>query len=447
VRHTGVAIFVLALIMAGCLFAWSAPERVDRKPDGYIARLLDIAASDDGTPHVVWSECPSGTYHEKVMYARKLQDTWSIPENISRDSGDIRVPAIIIDSRGAPFVVWWEEGSGWFKYVRLIGDTWSVPKLTFVQAAAIPRLAMDSHGRIHVLFDGSGGIWHSSYVSEADSWTTPDRVAAGELSWQDIAVDRLGHLHAVWMDYSTNGIGYSFYDGTRWAAREQLPDPSSTGQSCDPRIAADANCIPHVVWQEREGGYILYYIQRAGDTWTTPYKLLGQSGGYQNIAVDETDRLHVVWGWSYGVRYVTRTSAGWSCPASVVDSVVAPVPELALSASRLHVAWRQNWGIYYGEEYLPGFRPAVTSGCFSGPLRAFRTTSGYRLDFGIASADFASLVLANSAGRVVRNVQLGYFGRGRYGYELTLDSVPSGIYFCTIRAGSESSTAKLVVCR
>ena len=68
------------------------------------------------------------------------------------------------------------------------------------------------------------------------------------------------------------------------------------------------------------------------------------------------------------------------------------------------------------------------------------------MDFGIASVDFASLVLANSAGRVVRSIRLGYFGRGRYAYELTLDSVPSGIYFCTIRAGSESSTAKLVVC-
>ena len=35
-RPTGVATFVLALITAGRLFAWSAPERVDRKPDGYI---------------------------------------------------------------------------------------------------------------------------------------------------------------------------------------------------------------------------------------------------------------------------------------------------------------------------------------------------------------------------------------------------------------------------
>ena len=396
---------------------------------------------------MVWSECPSGTYHEKVMCARKLQDTWSIPTNISRDSGDLRVPAVIVDSAG-PLVVWGEEGHGWFRYARQIGDTWTLPKFTFPQGAAIPRLALDVQGRIHLLFDGSGGIWHSSYASEADSWTTPDQVAAGELSWQDIATDRRGHLHAVWMDYSTYGLGYSLYDGKHWSAPEALPDPApGTYQSCDPKVAADVNCRPHVVWQERAGGYLLYYTEQGADTWSTPYRFFSESGGHQSILIDAEDRQHILWSWDYGVRYVTHTTDAWSRPVAVTSDVDAGGPELAMSASLLHVVWRQNWGVYYSEQYLPGFRPAVTSRCLTGPLRAFRTTSGYRLDFGIASADFASLVLANSAGRVVRSIRLGYFARGRYAYELTLDSVPSGVYFCTIRAGSDLSTAKVVVCR
>lgn len=427
--------------------AWTTPERVDRKPDNYVVYLCDIAASRGGTPHVVWSECPSGTYYEKIMYARKLQDTWSIPINISRDSGDLRMPDIVMDNTGMPLVVWWEEGHGWFRYVRPVGDTWSVPKLAFSQGAAIPRLALDIRGQIHLLFDGSNGVWHSRYVNEADSWTTPDRVAAGNLSWQDIATDRSGHLHAVWMDYNTYGLGYSLYDGKRWSEPEPLPDPApGSYQSCDPRIATDVNRRPHVVWQERAGGYILYYTERSADTWTTPYRLFGPSGGRQSILADSTDRLHVVWDWDYGVRYIMHTASGWTDPVSVTDSN-AFVYGFTQSAARFHVVMRQNWGVWYSEHDLDGIGDETPDIGARLPLRACRSGSGYRLEFFLVGSGDARLELADALGRIARVVRLGRLSPGRHQVELSLDSVPSGVYFCRLLTGTESGIQKLVVDR
>jgi hypothetical protein len=445
-RLASAAIRLMAVVgLWSALHAWTTPERVDRRPDNYVVYLCDIVAAPDGTPHVVWSECPAGTYYEKIMYARKLQDTWSIPANISRDSGDIRMPAVVVDSGGRLVVVWSEEGAARIRYVRQLGDTWSLPRLCFPNHGITPRIAADSRGRIHLLFE-DGNIWHSYYTPEADSWATPEGVASssGVLGWSSLAVDRFDHLHAVWMNYGTNGIDYSRNDGTGWSAPTPLPDPAPSDQSCEPRITADTAACPHVVWQERAGGYILYYTERSADTWTTPYRLFDQSGGNPLIATDAADRLHVVWGWDYGIRYISRTASGWSDPVSVTDSY-ALLWGFAQSASRLHVVWTQDWGVWYSEHDLPWIDEEAAAIGLATTFRACRTGSGYRLDFYLASPSDASLELADASGRVARRMRLGYLSRGSHEVELCLDSVPSGVYFCGLHCGSESGTLKLVV--
>ncbi|MGB9741978.1 MAG: hypothetical protein ACPL0F_02300 [bacterium] len=280
--------------------AWTPPQRVDRKPDNYVTYDNDIAVDRDGIPHIVWSECKRETYDEKVMYARRSGDTWTIPVNVSRDSGDFLVVAIAIDTLGVPMVVWSKEYEARIRYSRLVGDTWSVPRLVFPIGAWTPRLVVDHHNRIHLLCESPGTsrgvIWHSYYIPEADSWAKPCTVAfcpTRPLGWSDITVDRYDRLHAVWMDYQTYGIGYSYKDSSGWAIPMQLPDPSS-GQSCGPTIACDSLGRPHVVWEERSNGYWIYYSWFDGDSWSTPFLLFEQWGGTPEIVGDKYNRLHVV---------------------------------------------------------------------------------------------------------------------------------------------------------
>ena len=83
---------VAACVLAGAgqiLLAWSPPERVDRRPANFRAGAPTLAVSANSVVHFAWYEAPdSNPYLQKVMYAFRTCDTWSIPLNISRDSGD-----------------------------------------------------------------------------------------------------------------------------------------------------------------------------------------------------------------------------------------------------------------------------------------------------------------------------------------------------------------------
>jgi len=444
------AVIIAALLVAPQLLAWTPPERVDRRPDGYHASLPAVAVGPNGGVHAIWTETPASGFQDKIMYARKLGDTWSVPVPISRDSGDIRVPAIVMLDSTSALVVWSEEWNQLIRFTRQLGDSWSFPALAVLQPGVIPRLAVDRSGRVHMLFGelGSGaGVWHSYYDVEADSWSTPAVAATGvgALGWHDVAGDRRGHLHAVWMDDGTLGLGYSYFDGARWSDPVALPDPSPSSQSCDPSIAVDTCDQPHVVWQERSSGYLLYYTRRQDDTWTTPFRFYDQSGGYQVIRADSANRLHVVWGWSYGVRHSVRTDSGWSTPTSVTDSAQAPLPDLALSGTLAHVAWRQDWGIYYSQQPLAGAveespLPSVQRPGLQARIAAPGTIL---LSYWLSCETSVTLTLYDASGRCV--YRAGPTKEHVGAHTRLLPAVPdSGVYFIHLVTGSRVEGRKAV---
>uniref|UniRef100_A0A7C4GHG1 Exo-alpha-sialidase n=1 Tax=candidate division WOR-3 bacterium TaxID=2052148 RepID=A0A7C4GHG1_UNCW3 len=443
-------VLIFAAGLAATAAAWTPPERVDRRPDNYVTYGNDIAVGPDGTPHIVWSECPRETYLEMVKYSRRDHDTWTVPINISRDSGDLRQPAVVVDSAGRPLAVWSEVYAARIRYARFLGDSWSVPKLCFSTGGITPRLAIDSRDRTHLLFEKYGRpgvIWYSYYVSEADSWAHPCTAAAGpgELGWSDLAVDRDDHLHAVWMDWWTYGIGYSRNDGTGWSEPVRLPDPAPQGQSCDPRIACDALGRPHVVWEERWGGYWVYYSTLVGDTWTQPVRVDTLPGLRPVLCCDETSRLHVVWRRS-GLWHRARAGSGWTEPVFISDTAIAMLPELATSPAGLHLAFRGGWWLFYSADAGAG-----------GISEERAIPAGQRLDvvclrggelllrFDVQERCNAAVSLWDSAGRLAWSCSLGQLEPGHHEGRVSVRQLPSGIYVCRLEAGGRPSAAKTVV--
>lgn len=443
-------VLLLTLGMPARLLSWTPPERVDRKPENYVVYISSIAAEPDHGVHIVWSECKRETYYEKIMYARRQDDTWTIPVNISRDSGDIRTPAVALDSTGRALVVWSEEGRARMRYVRQLGDTWSMPKFCFPNNGITPRLAVDSTGRVHLLYEEIGGqdaIWYSRYVPGEDTWETPTLVAddSGVLGWSDLAVDGQDRLHAVWMNYGTNGIDYSRNDGSGWSAPVALPDPSPEGQSCDPRIACDTSGRPHVVWEERSGGYFVFHSRLLGDTWTAPYQVDGESGLRPVVACDAFGRTHVIWR-NTGLWHASRCDTGWSDKEVVTDSTSAGSPGLAWADSALHLVWRHDWGVYYCRQDGPGGVAEEPS--YAQPLDSIViSTTGRSLKFQVRDAGPASLSLWDSSGRRALDRDLGYLTPGVHEVGLPLQLVPAGRYVCRLTVGSKETTSAVVVVR
>jgi hypothetical protein len=450
VRNSTLSIFAMAVLLVGSLPGWTPPERVDRRPADYHTFMPALTVTPDGVSHAVWAEAaPPNYYACKVMYACREGDTWTIPANISRDSGDLRTQVIATDSPGHLVVVWSEEGAARLRYVRRQDDTWSIPKPCFANCGITPRTAVDSRGRIHLIYEdlaNPGGIWYSYYESELDTWAAPVRVAQGtsELGWSSLAVDRSDRLHATWMDFATDGLGYSAYDGERWSAPLALPDPSPDDQSCQPGIAVNAPGRPHVAWQERSGGYFIYYTEQAGDTWATPVRVSDQSGGWPAIAADTLGNVHVAWGWGTGLRYAIRTPSGWEGPLVVTDSAGFP-GQLVLTGGELHLIWSQTqWAIFYSRlDVSGGLEEQQRLGAMLGlrvPLGRellLTYTLGETLPVGVSVVDVA--------GGVVRLLSLGPQPAGTHTIRLDTERQAPGVYFVRVLAGGVSQTQKAIV--
>jgi hypothetical protein len=430
--------------------AWTAPERVDRRPEGYHTFMPALTVTPDDAVHVVWAESPAPGFEEKVMYARKNGDAWTIPANISRDSGDLRTQVIASDTLGRLVVVWSEEGGARIRYVRQLGDTWSLPKLCFPDHGITPRVVADSRGRIHLVFEdlaSQGGIWYSYYVADADSWATPSRVALGtaELGWSSLAVDRFDHLHAVWGNWGTYGIDYAHNDGSGWTQPAPLPDPDTSGQSCDPCVAADLAGKPHVVWEERtHAGYFTYYSTMDGDSWTTPCRPYDQTGSRPVVATDTFNQVHAVWGRNDGMRHAVRAESGWGDPVVFTDSAIFN-KSMVRHGTVLYVAWElADWTIAYSEHRVTGaleddrpLRVALGPGMF--------LTPGLLLTYTLRETLPVRVVLVDATGRLTCSRTLGLQGPGTHKCQLAKAPVRPGVYFVQVRAGISCWIAKAII--
>jgi len=451
VRLTSLAVFASALLQAGYLFAWTPPQRVDRRPEGYVASSPALTVESSGVVHAAWAETPASRYQDKIVYARRDRDTWTIPLNISRDSGDFRSPAIALDSFGRATIVWSQEGTAIIRYVRQMNDTWSLPKLCFPYTGITPRLVSDGRGRLHLLYEdlaSHGGIWYSYFLPVPDSWTTPTRVAlgTGELGWSSLAVDRFDHLHAVWMDWGTNGLDYAFNDGMGWSQPVRLPDPAPGDYSCEPRVTVDTAARPHVVWQERSGGYRLYYSTMFSDTWTTPRQLYSGNAGGPAICTDSAGRLHIVWGWGDGLQHIESVDTGWSSPEYITQ--VSSKGEVVADRRLVHALWRDShFNIFYSNNGTPGVGETMKAGLLFVSFRAVTSTGRLMASFSLSVAGRVVLSVYDAAGRSALERDWGALSAGTHSIPLNLDSVPAGLYFGLLRAGNASQVAKFTKVR
>ncbi len=442
------AVAVVALATAPQLVAWTPPERVDRRPENYVIYSCAIAAGPGSSPHIVWSECPRGTYLEKIMYARRQGDTWTVPVNVSRDSGDLRQPALVVDVLGRPLVLWSEEGRQRIRYVRFAGDSWTAPKQAFAARGITPRMVIDSRNYPHVVFEeytGRGGIWYSRYDASADSWATPVPVATDSepLGWSGLAVDRRDHLHAVWMSWGTNDIGYSTYDGTSWAAPVSLPNPAPGTLASYPRVAADTNCLPHVVWDESR----VYYSYLSGDSWTAPHRVDEQPSGYSVVTADYSNRIHVVWARDNGLMYSAKSDTGWSLPESL-GGRRASLAEVCIVGSSLACAWREDWKLYFSENRLnPAVDEQTPHEPLGGTVRLVGSPAGRTVLLCLLKAPSEIAVsLYDVAGRCVWRAPTRIQAAGLLEVNLSPACLAdSGLYFATVRIGKRTETLKLVL--
>jgi hypothetical protein len=208
----------------------------------------------------------------------------------------------------------------------------------------------------------------------------------------------------------------------------------------------DTYDCPHVVWEERSGGYWLYHSTREADSWTTPHRIDEQSGFRPVLTCDDRGNTHAVWRGTDKVWHIVRSDSGWSEKALVTDSATAMLPDLARESQTLHLTWRHDWGVYYCGHELPGGvaeerqRPLPKAGVVILP-------DGRRLRLEVRVSGTASVSLWDSAGRKTFARDLGYLQPGVHEVRLPVEQVPAGRYVCRLLVGDYEAASAVVIVR
>ncbi len=322
---------------------WSTPEALPF--DGWPGSP-DIAVSDEGVVHLVWTAWVDDPFHDgpRVFYSSGGPGGWSTPIELS--SGftpppgvsvvwlyDAVSPAIAVDHGGVAHVAWefrGQEGEDpvWSErvYYGQVGQP----------AAAIsargsdlgpPAITVDSADDVHVVW----GMTDDDLVTWLQHWQTGG-VASNvtnanhpPMSRYFVGVDDAGQVHIVWDD-SFGG---------------DMPDPGML-RHC---VGDGSSCS--------ESHYVAYLI---GDMAAT---------------LDPLGHPHAVWYDYDGVLSGGWDEMGWPEPVLVSDYQHPPNhwgPYFAMAADisgTVHMAWTQvdeegegggeNWEIYYASkgEALP----------------------------------------------------------------------------------------------
>jgi parallel beta-helix repeat protein len=211
----------------------------------------------------------------------------------------------------------------------------------------------------------------------------PPLIGPGELGYNNVRnLGRTsdGALHCVYSrsDGSYTQIYYSCSsDGGETWTEEQITDaPHNHGL---PSIAIDSNDDIHVVWSHcQEPSYwgktctIQYRVKKA-TTWQPIEDVITSYGSTPSIAIDSEDNIHLVlsgfWGGAYNcndVKYMKRTSSGWSSPEKVSTQCWACNPAIAVdNDDNIHVVYRNSplpspsGGIRYREKTASGWGSEV----------------------------------------------------------------------------------------
>lgn len=195
-------------------------------------------------------------------------------------------------------------------------------------------------------------------IAPAD-WTSNRRLTwtSGSSNSPAIAVDSMGRLHLVWND-ETPGNYEIYYKkstnaGSTWTATKRLTWTS--GPTWATAIAVDLSDRIHVVWENAgPGNYEAYYKKSTdgGETWSTTRRLTWMSGESRGAktAVDSAGHLHVTWcddtPGDYEIYHKKSTDGGvhWTSAKRLTWTTgFSAWPDIAASPTGdIHIVWSDD---------------------------------------------------------------------------------------------------------
>jgi|GEM_PF-3044626 len=191
--------------------SWSESENISRNPVG-TSGMPEIAIDSNDCLHVIWHDYGSSGACD-IYYSCKYEDQdWSVPVNISNLVGQSWDQQIAVSQEGYPHVVWSEE-SRHIYYSFFDGGSWSTPyrlnDLIGQDEGYMPDLVVDIEGNVHIVWTEDGGDLYYTFYNGI-VWSSPLNVSGSPQTSgaAEIVVDKSQSLHLVWSEAASE-IYYS----------------------------------------------------------------------------------------------------------------------------------------------------------------------------------------------------------------------------------------------
>lgn len=247
--------------------SWSAQANVSGK--GQSCSLPAIATGADGSVNIVWQDKPAGENEIDIFYARSADGgkNWSEPTNISKTTTASSEPELAVGPDNSVHIVWIDALSGpkcpdvYYTCSKDGGKTWS-NKEDISNTPGVctnPAIAAGTDGAVHVAWmDTSSGETHPDilYVCKSDNgWTKWKDISNSPRfsTHPSIGCGPKGKVYLVWSDNSRKE-----HSADIWCAishrngnfGKPINISNSRGVSNQPVIAVDQTDRLAVVWSD-----------------------------------------------------------------------------------------------------------------------------------------------------------------------------------------------------
>jgi hypothetical protein len=273
------------------------------------SRYPTLAAGPDSRLHLAWT-----TYEPigHIYYSRFDGNRWSVPVKISPGNAYAGVPAIAVDPRGDPHVVWY-------------GIRDQAPQVT------------TRHGSIYeILYSGrSGARWSAAVVISPG---IPDSINPS------LAADGSGVLHSAWYQFDIEAYQVQYARRLReWEPPRQVS--SGRADAFGVALAVRKDGTAYVVWERRGAPDIRIYFAERRDQWSGQQAVSpeGRPAFNPSVAVDDRGRVYVVWE-SEGQLFLRRRDRQWLGTERVASEGKNTQPIVAAHGDTVDLMWTQEVG-------------------------------------------------------------------------------------------------------
>jgi len=476
-------LFIVVIIFTANLTQaqWEATVRLTNDPalsytEGCSQRNI---ASDGDLVHVVWEDERDGNWE---LYYKRSTDggvSWGADTRLTNNLSDSEYPSITV-SGAVVHIVWQDDRDGDTEiYYKRSTDgclSWG-PDTRLTNAtdkSYIPSVGV-SDSVVSVVWydyrDGNPEIYYKRSTNGGLNWSTDKRLTndSADSYFPSVAVNG-STVSVVWsdkrdMEYVQNKEIYykrSSDGGISWGADTRLKN--SAGWSDYPCVTASGAFV-HAVWQDWRSGLGQVYYKRSADggiNWDAEIPLTYSTYESAYASVFSSDSVvHVVWMNYSDIHYKRSTDGGlsWGQYARLTNylNLVCPSitasPSVSVSDSVVHVVWcdrsdAPNYEIYYKRNPNGGLIGIKESDIVKNDINVFPNPASDNITISFSNTGLSkiSISIFNSLGiEIKRFKEMELVGENAINF--SIESFPTGVYYCTLNYGTKKISRSFLVLR